>query len=138
MVDDRSDNGDISDGMSAFEGSSIRHLSPTGSTRPSEPKDMARRYQIHSPQANSLSSANEKPRSSSRVISRAGSSSVTALASPKAVLFVSMLCAVLAQATSTSSNASDIRVLKPPENLTETAGRISSWLSTVLYLGSRL
>ena len=55
--------------------------------------------------------------------------------SPKTLLFVSLLLAVL-------TNASPLRTASPPaatkSSSLETAGRFLSWASTILYLGSRL
>ncbi|EEQ32372.1 hypothetical protein McanMca71_006462 [Microsporum canis] len=62
------------------------------------------------------------------------------LTSTKAVLFVSMLCAVLANAASLPApDASRSHpITTPPPNTKEFVGRIFSWISTILYLGSRL
>ncbi|KAK2745235.1 hypothetical protein FQN57_003930 [Myotisia sp. PD_48] len=62
------------------------------------------------------------------------------VSSPKAILFASMMCAVLANATSPTSPAPyQKNPLNPPHSdPTPIAGSIASWLSTVLYLGSRI
>lgn len=60
---------------------------------------------------------------------------LTPLSSPKAIILVSMLCAVLANATSIPE------INKPPirePSANEIAGRIISWFSTLMYLASRL
>ncbi|GBF61653.1 vacuolar amino acid transporter [Trichophyton mentagrophytes] len=64
----------------------------------------------------------------------------SSLTSPKAVLFVSMLCAVIANASSipASGLSRSHPVIPPPSNTKELVGRIFSWISTILYLGSRL
>lgn len=84
---------------------------------------------------NFLSSPKEKatPSSSHRTITRLQHSSPLPSPSPKTVLFVSLVCAVLA-------NASPIQTVDSPsrENNAELVGRLLSWTSTVLYLGSRL
>ncbi|EFR03231.1 PQ-loop repeat-containing protein 2 [Nannizzia gypsea CBS 118893] len=64
----------------------------------------------------------------------------SSLTSPKAVLFVSMLCAVLANASSIPPTglSRPHPAIPPPSNMKEFVGRIFSWISTILYLGSRL
>ena len=56
-------------------------------------------------------------------------------ASPKTVLLVSMLCAVLANASPLATQTTEP---VPPISKSEFVGRILSWTSTLLYLGSRL
>lgn len=55
--------------------------------------------------------------------------------SPRALLLVSMLCVVL-----TNASPLNLRVKEEPSTISssEVAGRVFSWCSTVLYLGSRL
>ena len=84
---------------------------------------------------NLSSSPKEKatPSSSHRTITRLQHASPLPSPSPKTVLFVSLVCAVMA-------NASPIQTFDSPtgDNETELVGRLLSWTSTVLYLGSRL
>ncbi|KAA6406471.1 MAG: hypothetical protein FRX48_09742 [Lasallia pustulata] len=56
--------------------------------------------------------------------------------SPKTLLLVSMLCAVLTTAHPTTPH--DVIRLSPQSSDPELLGRILSWTSTLLYLGSRL
>lgn len=66
--------------------------------------------------------------------------------SPKTILLTSMLCAVLATASPTPLSASQPSFTSPALNAIydphdidmETFGRVLSWMSTILYLGSRL
>ncbi|KAL9120679.1 MAG: hypothetical protein Q9187_002764 [Circinaria calcarea] len=105
---------------------------PTPSKPFTEPKPAA----FNSFRFPSLSSSpREKatPSSSHRTITRLQHPPPLPSPSPKAVLFVSLFCAVLA-------NASPIQTLDSPspENNTELVGRLLSWTSTFLYLSSRL
>lgn len=118
--------------------------------RPSEPKDMG----LSKPAGNSpprfYSPAYWEKPDGQRVSGYGSPSSSLPLGvSPKTVL-TSMLCAVLANASptpspslaATSSHAalpSIFDVITDPHNINiETIGRILSWMSTLLYLGSRL
>ena len=84
--------------------------------------------------------SNEKRGSSNRTVLRAGSNSLsTPLASPKTVLFISMVCATLANASApTPSTVTATLAKAQPETTSQMAGRISSWVSTVMYLVSRV
>lgn len=88
---------------------------------------------LFSPREKSTSS------SSSRTISRPGTSPGPLGPSPKTVLLISMLCTILANASplTISTSHSHSNPLSN-SNTTETIGRILSWVSTILYLGSRL
>lgn len=138
-------NGGIFDGISPFESGSTDRTSSADPDSSPESKDAASR-KGPSPDlslGNSPSYSTEKLGSSGRTIKgRRGNSSAASVAvSPKAVLFVSMLCAVLANASSThhSNTPRDPNILwNPQDTWAEIAGRVSSWASTVLYLGSRL
>ncbi|PLB43695.1 PQ loop repeat protein [Aspergillus steynii IBT 23096] len=81
----------------------------------------------------SPSYSNEKMSSSRRSVTRTGSGRSLPSTSTRTVLLASMLCAVLANAAptepETGSPSSGINL--------ELIGRIVSWMSTVLYLGSR-
>jgi solute carrier family 66 (lysosomal lysine-arginine transporter), member 1 len=87
---------------------------------------------------------NEKatPSSSYRPIVRVQGASYSPIPSPRAMLFISMLCAVLANASHLSpemhASLHVPQVTGAPETPTQIAGRILSWCSTILYLGSRL
>lgn len=134
-------NGGIFDGVSPFGAGSPGESS---SADPDESKDItASKGQSPDPTfGNSPSYSTEKMSSSSRTIraSRGNSSAASLAVSPKAVLFVSMLCAVLANASSPhhSNPPRSPSVFGVHENWPEIAGRVSSWASTILYLGSRL
>ena len=112
---------------------------PTTASEPAEGKDATMSSKPREARTNPFRTLNfsfspkEKNTSSSY---RTGNPASGALGpSPRTVLFISMLLAVL-------SNASPLHTIAtptgtPPPSL-ETAGRILSWASTVLYLGSRL
>ncbi|KAF7170374.1 hypothetical protein CNMCM5623_002797 [Aspergillus felis] len=77
---------------------------------------------------------NEKLSSSRRTITRSASGPSLPLASTRTLFLASVLCAVVA-------NAQPAEHSLPPaasqQDSLELIGRISSWISTVLYLGSR-
>ncbi|KAI9810519.1 MAG: hypothetical protein M1827_006192 [Pycnora praestabilis] len=111
------------------------------SDKPTQPKAAAPRNAFSIPLWGSFSSPKEKstPESStsasSRTVHRVGRSP-SPLASPRTILFISLLCA-LAHASPLAPTP--ISTTSPPSDTPiETAGRILSWTSTLLYLGSRL
>ncbi|KAF3483656.1 PQ-loop repeat-containing protein 2 [Arthroderma uncinatum] len=101
----------------------------TSSVRPTDELKMAGKR---------ASDEKAQPASGKRYV-KAGTSG-SSLTSPKAVLFVSMLCAVLANATSVPTpDMSQSQPLRMPQlNSAEAVGRVFSWISALLYLGSRL
>ncbi|OJD23600.1 hypothetical protein ACJ73_05044 [Blastomyces percursus] len=134
--------GDMYNDIIPTEESTILGLSP-GSTQPSEPKIAASKkcLEVDSPLGSSLSRPNEKQRSPSRTIYRAGgsSSSVTPSSFPRTILFLSMLCAVLANAAASPTEQLNGPIFSQSQNdARQIAGRISSWSSTILYLVSRI
>lgn len=58
--------------------------------------------------------------------------------SPKTVLFLAMLCAVLGNASPLYNPVAIDANATPSESESEFLGRIFSWTSTLLYLGSRI
>ena len=107
----------------------------TSDAKPEAAKSMPLRI------SSSLFSQREKSSlsSSSRTVSRPGTSSGPLGPSPKTILLISMLCAILANASPLTINTTNPEPNSlSTSNTTETIGRILSWLSTVLYLGSRL
>ncbi|KAI9859832.1 MAG: hypothetical protein M1824_003612 [Vezdaea acicularis] len=61
------------------------------------------------------------------------------IASPRTFLFISLLCVLArAQPLSTSTSTTSPQTTFESTSRTELAGRILSWISTLLYLGSRL
>ncbi|PGH17617.1 hypothetical protein AJ79_00978 [Helicocarpus griseus UAMH5409] len=137
----RFDDSDLYNAIIPTEGTSISELFPN-SVQPSEPKDAKSKkgLEVGSPFSNSFSRSNEKSRSSSRTIQRPGGTSVaTPLGSPRTVLFISMLCALLANAAVINQNEHDNSAFTQPQSdVKQIAGKILSWSSTFLYLGSRL
>ena len=132
----REGNGD-SEGMllhvSPPEGESIASTPADGTDDPpsSEPRDVkSNPFRMlnfsFSPREKSI------PPSPSRTISR---SSGALGPSPKTVLLVSMLLAILTNAS--PMHPTSTPPASEPTSL-ETAGRFLSWISTILYLGSRL
>lgn len=71
-----------------------------------------------------------------RTITRHQYSPTSLIPSPKTILLISMLLTVLAQASPLHSTPQTLD--NASANPSELAGRILSWCSTVLYLGSRL
>ncbi|KAJ5161504.1 hypothetical protein N7492_006896 [Penicillium capsulatum] len=85
-----------------------------------------------------VSYSNEK--STARRPARMSSSATSPpFALPRTMLIASMLCAVLANASPTGSEPSPHPPIynAPRETIVEVVGRIFSWMSTLLYLGSR-
>ena len=83
--------------------------------------------------SNSFSEDIKAPGSFSRTIRRQGTSSLGS--SPRALLLVSMLCVILAHASPLQLQIKDEI---PATSWSEIIGPISSWCSTVLYIGSRM
>ncbi|KAI1962407.1 hypothetical protein LOZ58_002748 [Ophidiomyces ophidiicola] len=107
-------------------------------TSPAPTGDHSNRFRI-----NSLASPDEKRNQPSRTIQRsvAGAAGALPLTSPRAVVMVTLLCAVI-------SNAATLPATQPPptnpypsphdSDARILAGRIASWTCTVMYLASRL
>ena len=127
--DDRS--GDVIVGISPPEGNSVSESTSSDTARKANTSPKPR--DIQGPRRRSSSSSKEYSTPTHHTIIRSSQSSLP-ITSPKSLMFLSMICIVLA-------NASPLR----PEVITasqkdtpiEDAGRVLSWLSTVLYLGSR-
>lgn len=80
-----------------------------------------------------------RAKSSYRAISGSGNSPGYIGPSPRTVVLVSMLFAILTQASPLNTHTVEPpSTAKSDPSTTETVGRIVSWVSTVLYLGSRL
>lgn len=88
------------------------------------------------PRSDTTRHFNEKRQS--RSIIRLQKSPLLAATSPKAVLFTSMLCAVLVNASPLKPNTSNSPSRSESFNELEFVGQILSWTSTLFYLGSRL
>lgn len=82
---------------------------------------------------------NEKSNSSRRSIRVKSSASSPPFALPRTMLIASLLCAVAANASPTGTAPSPHPPIynAPKETVIEIVGRIFSWMSTILYLGSR-
>lgn len=128
------------DGVSLFENDIPSNAPPAGTTRTSEPVDVKTGQGVY-PNASSLGKSppfpSEKYSSPRRSVTSASGSGPGPLLGPtRTVLLSSMLCAVLAHATSTEQPH-----VHPPGNpsrtTAETVGRVFSWMSALLYLGSR-
>ncbi|RAL10450.1 PQ-loop repeat-containing protein [Aspergillus homomorphus CBS 101889] len=131
--------GGILEGVSFSEDDSIRHTPHPGGIPVSTPKDMKdlKEPTIGTPNGQSPSYSNEKYSTSRRSIIRTSSSGPSLpIGSPRTLLLASMLCAVLANAAPTEVEAAATTSGLSPHTL-EVLGRIISWMSTVLYLGSR-
>lgn len=76
------------------------------------------------------------PPSSHRSLTRTHPPSFSPHPSPKTLLFLSTLCALLANASPLTPTA--LTTTTTTTNTAELTGRILSWTSTILYLGSRL
>ncbi|KAJ5486960.1 hypothetical protein N7530_001260 [Penicillium desertorum] len=78
----------------------------------------------------------EKLSSSRRSVRVSGSAHSPPFALPRTMLMASLLCAVLANAAPTDKPHPPISDA-PHEAIVEIIGRVFSWMSTILYLGSR-
>ena len=132
----RREDGDMIEDNSSYDGASIDNANRNESVTSPTTKPATQPQQINGYRTSNLSAPEEKntPASSHPTIHRLNPPPSFA-PSPKALLLISMLSAVLANAnpttphpTTSTSQSSD------PELL----GRVLSWTSTVLYLGSRL
>ncbi|CDM34116.1 hypothetical protein DTO013E5_754 [Penicillium roqueforti] len=80
--------------------------------------------------------SNEKLSSSRRSVRLGSSMQSPPFALPRTMLMASLLCAVLANAAPTDKSDTFISEA-PRETIVEIIGRVFSWMSTILYLGSR-
>ncbi|KAN0075776.1 PQ loop repeat domain containing protein [Elaphomyces granulatus] len=135
-VDYRDRSGDILEGVSPAEVALVRDMSPIRSSerKDARPED---RKPLSSPDSLSLSSSNEKLGSSSHSMHRLGPGN-SSLAMQRTLLLASMLCAVAVNASPTKSSWTPELLPSTHEPISSTIGCILSWMSTVLYLASRL
>ncbi|KAJ5902036.1 hypothetical protein N7495_002564 [Penicillium taxi] len=121
------------------DNSTYQRPAPVDMTKNTDAKDIGDQSQSTSHSPGHLASySNEKVTSSRRMVRIGTSASSPPLALPRTMLMASLLCAVLANAAPTEAPPSH-----PPishvsrEVILEIVGRIFSWMSTLLYLGSR-
>jgi len=129
--------GDILVGISPSDGSSVVESTENGDGKhATKALDIPAKFQdMQRTQLSSSSFSKEKGTpSSSRSIARVKQSPLLN-GTPKTLVMVSMLCVVLTNASPLHSQVVDP---SPPVSPSEVAGRILSWTSTLLYLGSRL
>jgi len=128
---------DILVGISPPDGSSIVENSKAGNVSDAiEALDIpAKVPDVERTQASSPSSSTEEGTPLSKRSITSVRQSPSLIGSPKALLAVSMLCVVLTKASPLPAQATKS---SPPVSSSEVAGRILSWTSTLLYLGSRL
>ncbi|MCJ1240858.1 hypothetical protein MMC14_008862 [Varicellaria rhodocarpa] len=105
---------------------------PNSSTRSRQTSSNS--YRVNKSRSSSLRSEKDNLKSSCSTITRFQYKSPSLAPSPQTVVFVSTLCAVLANASPVLTSDS---VSSTSLSNTELAGRILSWMSTFLYLGSR-
>ncbi|KAJ6187923.1 hypothetical protein N7519_002831 [Penicillium mononematosum] len=91
---------------------------------------------LNSTREQTASYSNEKLSSSRRSVRVSGSAHSPPFALPRTMLMASLLCAVLANAAPTDKPHPPISDA-PHEAIVEVIGRVFSWMSTILYLGSR-
>ncbi|KAJ5163777.1 uncharacterized protein N7500_005607 [Penicillium coprophilum] len=91
---------------------------------------------LNSAHGQTASSSNEKLSSSRRSVRMSSSAQSPPFALPRTMLVASLLCAVLANAAPTDKPHPPISEV-PREAIVEIIGRVFSWMSTILYLGSR-
>ncbi|KAJ6138628.1 hypothetical protein N7471_005114 [Penicillium samsonianum] len=91
---------------------------------------------LNSIHGQTASYSNEKLSSSRRSVRMGSSAQSPPFALPRTMLMASLLCAVLANAAPTDKPHPPISEA-PREAIFEIIGRVFSWMSTILYLGSR-
>ncbi|CAG8096104.1 unnamed protein product [Penicillium olsonii] len=110
---------------------------PVMNIKQSEAKDMGvQAGSVRNSAGGTPSYSNEKMSSSRRSTRVAGSANSPPFAIPRTMLMASLLCAVLANAAPTEKPHPPISEV-PDEAIVEIIGRVFSWMSTILYLGSR-
>ncbi|KAA8651924.1 PQ-loop repeat-containing protein [Aspergillus tanneri] len=128
--------GSVLEGVSFSENNTFTCEPASAAPPRSDTKDMTdlKSSSLSLTDGESQSYSNEKLRTSRRSVTRTsrGHSFLPASAT-RTVLLASMLCAVVANASPTGLDSES----PTNENTTEIFGRIISWMSTVLYLGSR-
>lgn len=132
--------GGVLDGVSVSgDGSVRRSTAREAATKRSETKTVQCFVEGVSPSSSSndhqSSASYSKEKQSRRPIVKAGNGSPPGFASPRTLLMASMLCAVVANASPT-----ELPLEAPPathKDSLEIIGRVISWMSTFLYLGSR-
>lgn len=125
-------------------------LSGSNATHQQGPVDMAKKSDVHdmgvqtgstlnSTPGRSVSYTNEKKSSSRRPVRLGSSATSPPFALPRTMLIASLVCAVLANAAPTEPKPAPHPPIfqAPSETILEIVGRIFSWMSTILYLGSR-
>lgn len=132
--------GGVLDGVSLFESDPTSNAARPGSMRATEPIDVkiGQGAYPHALLGKSPSYNTDKycpPRKP--LTSARGSPTSFPTAATRTVLLTSMLCAVLANAASTDPSANPLIPPHAPGTTAETVGRVFSWMSTLLYLGSR-
>jgi uncharacterized protein with PQ loop repeat len=107
-------------------------------TKHSETKEMGVQAGsvLKSTPGQTASYSNEKFSSSRRSVRMGSSAHIMPFALPRTMLMASLLCAVLANAAPTEKPHPPISEA-PREAIVEIIGRVFSWMSTLLYLGSR-
>lgn len=107
-------------------------------TKHSEAKDIGVQAGsvLNSIHGGTASYSNEKLSSSRRSVRMSSSAQTPPFALPRTMLVASLLCAVLANASPTEKPHPPISDA-PREAIIEVVGRVFSWMSTILYLGSR-
>lgn len=124
--------GSVLDGVSLFENDN------PGGTSSSEPVDVKIGQCANASLSKSPPVPDEKHSSPRRWTTRTGGSVPGGLLAPtRTVLLTSMLCAVLVNATTTGQPPARPPVSNSPQTTAEIVGCVFSWMSALLYLGSR-
>ncbi|EAS27851.3 PQ loop repeat protein [Coccidioides immitis RS] len=133
------------EGVLSLETNSCCQLASTPTVPRLEGKTVATQTvrSLDTPQSHTPSNQSEKRSSSSRTIERTGASasSPVPFTSPRTVIMITMLCAVLSNAASIPESRAPPTTPHPSlpdSDVKVIAGRIASWTSTIMYLASRL
>lgn len=123
------------DGTSVFEDNSVRHsVAREASTKRSDSKGANYSVEGVSPSSSSNDHQNSSYSNEKRRLVKTGNGSPPGFVSPRTLLMTSMLCAVVANASPTETTP-EIPVTH--KDSLEIIGQVISWMSTLLYLGSR-
>ncbi|MCJ1338843.1 hypothetical protein MMC09_004132 [Bachmanniomyces sp. S44760] len=133
---DSDNNGEILEGVAPSNGSSDKSHAIDG--KATKPKD-APVNEFRFPNVSSSPREKDIPSTSYRSTHGVLQPSLSPIFSPKSLLLVSMLCVAVSHASPLRPTATPtIHLSTMSANPTELVGRVLSWASTILYLGSRL
>ncbi|KAK8162253.1 PQ loop repeat protein [Phyllosticta citrichinensis] len=136
-------NGDLPDIIDGMSVTSV-DTQPANDSKATEPKDVLRSPRYPSSPSKEAARSPRVGTPTNRTITRLGTSgSSSPASSPRTVLYLSLLLAVVARASplhgpSPALGLVETATASAGETATQIAGTLLSWLSTLMYLGSRM